>query len=106
MPVTDESGYTFFFYEVEFIPAQRLTNHRPLLDDLKYNERGPYAWIPYSDISKYLSVEIDKNRTYPIDKRFLPVNCTSDWYWWKFLRNLRVAKKTKSIPWQEVTRVP
>ena len=44
------NGFTTFFVKVDFVPAIVLNNHKPSFHAASYNERGPYAWIPFSEI--------------------------------------------------------
>lgn len=98
-PVIDDNGFALFFLKINFVPAQQLTNHTPAVDNKAFKERGPYAWIPLSDIEKYIENDIEKRRVYPIDERFLPASHSTHWYWWKSLRNLRKAKQLNAFPW-------
>lgn len=97
-PLMDE-GFALYFVRVDFVPAVRIANNTELGSDISYSERGPYAWIPFSDIQKYLSNEIDRKKTYPIDPDFLPENTCSRHYWTALLLNLKRAMAENRLPW-------
>ena len=99
-PVIDTNGFALFFAKVDFVPAQQVTNSRPEGNDRAYTERGPYVWIPFSVIAKYLDDEIVRDRKYLVDERFLPETRNTNWFWWVWLRNLRTAIEADALPWQ------
>ncbi len=98
-PVTDGKGFVQYFVEIDFVPAPRVTNHPPNTTNRSYFERGLYAWIPYSEIEKYVQTDIDRERKYPIDKKFLPLGSQTSWLWPTGLRNIRKAVETNTLPW-------
>ena len=64
-----------------------------------YLERETYAWIPYSAIEGYLTEEIDPQRKYTIDPRYLPAGSRTHWLWPVWLGNMRRAVESDAIPW-------
>lgn len=100
-PILANDGFASFFIEIPFVPVQRIENNRTPEDDPFYTERGPYAWIPFSEIEKYLQTEIDNEQNYAIDKRFLPAGNNSDWFWPVCLTSLRNAMKNGALPWHQ-----
>ena len=99
-PVID-NGFALFFAEVPFVPAQLVTNHPLPNDNESYLERGPYAWIPYSELEPYLKSRAEHEERPPIDKRLLPGGGSTSWYWPVWLGSVRRAVETNSIPWDE-----
>jgi len=97
-PVIDDNGFALFFAEVDFVPAPRIANNEPPPGD-DYLERETYAWIPYSTIEGYLTEEIDPERQYPIDPRYLPAGSRTNWLWPVWLGNMRKAVQSDAIPW-------
>ena len=99
-PIHD-GGFTFYFVEVDFVPAVRVANHQKGTKEEDLLERGPYAWIPWTEIKKYLGSDIDRRRTYPIDRRYLPEGRNTHWFWPLWLGNLRRAVETGALPWED-----
>ncbi len=100
-PAIDDIGFASYFIEIPFAPPQRVGNNRPPDNELAYNERGPYAWIPFSAIEKYLQDEIDGNKKYPVDIKFLPAASNTDWFWPVWLASLKNAMALGAVPWQQ-----
>ena len=99
-PVIDDNTFALFFAEVNFVPAQRVTNHEPRQEDRSYFERGPYAWIPFSVIEKYVQDEVTRDQKYPVDREFLPRGSETDWLWPVWLGNIRKAVERNALPWE------
>lgn len=97
-PLIDD-GFVLFFVEINFVPAQRIGNNSELDADFSYYERGPYAWIPFSDIQKHLKERIQKNKTYNVDIDYLPPDCHSRHYWSAWLGNIKAALDRGKLPW-------
>lgn len=100
-PVIDTNGFALFFAEVPFVPAQRVMNHAPGEEKWAYLERGPFAWIPFSEVRKHLEKPLNLSRKDMIDKRFLPAGSHSDWFWNVWIGNMKLAWETGSLPWME-----
>ncbi len=99
-PVCD-GRFALFFAEVDFVPALRVANSEVDSEDRAYVERGPYAWVPYSQIEGYLENEIDPAHRHPIDPRYLPERRYTDWFWPVWLRNIRIALESNALPWEQ-----
>ena len=99
-PVID-NGFALFFAEVPFVPAQLVTNNPLPSDNESYVERGPYAWMPYSELDPYLKGPVEPEEKPPIEERLLPGGRTTSWYWPVWLGSVRRAVETNSIPWDE-----
>jgi 8-oxo-dGTP pyrophosphatase MutT (NUDIX family) len=96
-PVFDGTFYLFFL-EIGFVPALRIQNNLPASDEVTYRERGPYAWIPYSEVARYIETE-DPVQKGSIDWKFLPEGTHSDWFWNVWLQNMRNAHSVGALPW-------
>jgi hypothetical protein len=84
--------------EIEFVPALRIQNNHLFAEEESYRERGPYAWIPYSEIARYIEND-DPDQTGLINRVFLPQTARSDWFWNVWLRNMRKAHRMGALPW-------
>ena len=96
-----DNGFALFFAEVPFVPAQLVTNNPLPNDNESYVERGPYAWIPYSELEPYLKGPVEPGEKPAIEKRLLPRQRTTSWYWPVWLGSVRRAVETNLIPWDE-----
>ena len=72
-PVIDSNGFALYFAGVPFVPAQRVTNNPLPSDDKSYTERGPYAWIPYSELDRYLKGPVEYKKNTLLQRRFFPL---------------------------------
>ena len=97
-PIYDGS-FAFFFIAVDFVPAPRVTHNEVPPGDEDYSERGPYAWVPYSEVAKHIAKEIDRKHAHSIDSRYLPKERSSDWFWPVWLGNIRRAIEAGALPW-------
>ena len=97
-PVMD-GEFASYFVEVDFVPAQRIANNPPPVDDDAYGERSTYAWIPYSAVEGHLKAELDRETKYEIDPLYLPAGSTTNWFWRAWLSNMRKAALAKALPW-------
>lgn len=96
-------SYAFYFVEVEKVPAETIRNHPVRGVKLAYRERGPYAWVPYSEIERYLEAD---PAHYPyrhtIDSSYLPESWwATNWFWPPLLGHLRAAKAANALPWEQ-----
>ena len=99
-PVID-NDFALYFAEIPFVPAPLVTNNPLPSDDESYVERGPYAWIPYSELEPYLKGPIEPEDRYSIEERLLPGERYTSWYWPVWLGSVWKSVKTNSIPWDE-----
>lgn len=97
-PVVDGS-FHMYFLEIDFVPAPSVANNEPADDTVYFRERGPYAWIPFSEIRKHLVSE-EPDPPYSIDKRYLPAGTERDWLWTVWIHNMRLAFQEGAIPWE------
>ena len=99
-PVVDQNRFAMFFVEIAFVPAQRVANHEPPTRDRAYFEKGLYAWIPFSEIEDYVQANVDRDRKYFFDKRFLPFGSQADWLWPVWLGSMQIAVEKHALPWK------
>lgn len=97
-PVMD-GEFGSYFAEVDFVPAQRVMNHVPPVDDDAYGERSTYAWIPYSAVKPHLNQELVRDKSYEIDPKFLPKGSRTTWFWRAWLSNMQKAARANALPW-------
>ena len=102
-PVVD-GDFATYFVEVPFVPAQRIMNH-PIPDESNeaYFERSTFAWVPYSALAGFLDEDLSKNRLvrYMVDPAFLPAGSETQWLWAAWLRSMRKAVATNTLPWKK-----
>ena len=98
-PLIDGS-FHLYFLEIDFVPAPSVANNRPPSDTIYFRERGPYAWIPWSEVRQYLASE-EPAPPFVIDGRYLPASAERDWFWDVWIRNLRLALRENAIPWEK-----
>ena len=98
-PVIDTNGFALFFAEIPFVPVQQVANYQPENMDRAYFERGPFAWIPFSEVKRHLVGDIDGTPKYSIDKHFLPAGSRSEWFWSVWIGNMRMVLETHALPW-------
>ena len=103
-PVIDDDMFALFFAEINFVPAQRVANHQPATKNRSYFERGPYAWIPFSEIERYVQTKVSHDQKHLIDKRFLPLGNGTDWLWPVWLGTLHKAVERNALPWKRGSR--
>ena len=95
-----DGEFAFYFAEVPFVPAPSVMHHPVPEKNDSYQERGAFAWIPYSAIEGYLGEDVDKARKYPVDQAFLPAGSQTQWFWPIWLGNMRTAVTANALPWQ------
>ena len=101
-PAIDHNGFAMYFAEIPFVPAQRVTNNPIPSGDNSYRERGPYAWIPYSEISRHLKGPVSDGK-HPLEVTFLPGKRSTSWLWPIWLGSFSRAIETDSVPWTKVS---
>ena len=99
-PVIDDNTFALFFAKVDFVPAPVVTKHDPSSEDRSYYERGPYAWIPFSQIEPYVQAKVDRSKKHLIAGEYLPNGSVTNWFWPTWLGNVRKAIETDALPWQ------
>jgi 8-oxo-dGTP pyrophosphatase MutT (NUDIX family) len=97
-PVCD-GRFAQFFVRVGDVPAASIAEAAPPSDDPVYDERGPWAWVPYTEIQRLLEMG-DRRRALRIDPRYLPADAHTDRVWPTWLRSLRKAVEQGALPWE------
>lgn len=89
------NGFSTFFLEVRFVPAQRVANNPiPANRSLAMSERAHYAWIPLSDVERALNRD-----ELQVDPLYLPPSTQSTSYWEVWIRNVEAASDAGFPPW-------
>lgn len=101
-PVRD-GVFSCFFLEVDFVPIPRIATRRPPTDEPDFAERGPYAWIPFSQVAPHLDSAADPNAKAIIPAEYLPSKTQTNWFWSIWLQNLRIARANGTFPWERST---
>lgn len=99
-PVMD-GHFANYFVEIDFVPAQRLTNQAVPDSNDAYLERGTFAWIPYAAVEPHVQNDIDFDTKYPIDASWVPPGSETSWFWPIWLSNVRAAIVADSLPWDK-----
>ncbi|MGC1481607.1 MAG: NUDIX domain-containing protein [Chthoniobacterales bacterium] len=95
-PLTD-GPYSFFVIKVDHVPIAEIANHPVPPGSPTYAERGPFAWIPLSQIKRFFD---PATISFPlrIQPDLLPSNSHTDYVWPLWLHNLSVALESGAIP--------
>lgn len=90
-----EHGFTMFFVEIPFVPAQRIQNH-PIKNkfSISMRERVNYAWVP--EIELRYALENGKNE---VNKLYLPRPIRAKYYNQHWFSAMKAAYKQKACPW-------
>lgn len=99
-PVIDQDGFAMYFVEIPFVPAPLVTNHPLPSEDESYIERGPYAWVPYSELNQYLMGPVNYEKRHPIEATLLPGGQSTAWFWPIWLGSVRRVIEMDSLPWR------
>jgi hypothetical protein len=89
--------FTTFFVAVDYVPAIVFINQRPSSLSASYVERGPYAWIPFSEI--WRAIEKRQTDRVNIPEKYLPANRMTGWLFEPFVKSLTEARKANNLPW-------
>ncbi|MDY0313323.1 MAG: NUDIX domain-containing protein [Desulfobacterales bacterium] len=100
-PVYD-GRFAQFFVEVGHVLPEAIAEAVLPSNDFVYNERGPWAWVPYAEIQRLIEMD-DSGDPLRIDARYLPAGAHTDWIWPTFLHSLLVAIEQGALPWETTT---
>ena len=95
-PSNLSNDFTTFFVEVDYVPAIVFNNQKPTSSEASYDERGPFAWIPFSAI--WQAIENKRSGQAQIPKKYLPPNAHTDWLFNDFILGLIEAKRAGAFP--------
>ena len=96
-------GFSMYFVEVPFVPAQRVMNNPTKENDKQMHERGCYAWIPFSVIEPAIAKETPSAEELKVNPLYLPRGSNSDSLWGVWVRNMHDAMKQGAFPWDRDT---
>ncbi|HDI59061.1 MAG TPA: NUDIX domain-containing protein [Desulfobacteraceae bacterium] len=91
--------FTQYFVQVDDVPAEAIAKATASSNDRVYAERGPWAWIPYTEIRRLINSGHSAGLL-RIDARYLPADAHTDWVWPTWLDSLRVAIEQGVLPWE------
>lgn len=91
-----DGPYSFFVVKVDRIPISEIEGRAIPRGEAAFAERGPFAWIPASEIARFFDPE---TVTFPlrISADFLPADRHTDYVWPIWLHNLTVALEANAI---------
>ncbi len=101
-PIKD-GPYSFYLVKVDRVPISEIEKHAIPTDNVAYAERGPFAWIPLSQIQRFFD---PATVTFPlrIQPEFLPPDRHTEHVWPIWLHNLSVALEANALPSVESLR--
>lgn len=92
-------GFSMYFAEVPFVPAQRIANNPIGENEGDMAERGLYAWIPFKELEIILGKAHLAAPDLKINPLYLPRGSRSDSFWGVWVANMREAMKKGAFPW-------
>ena len=96
----DDGLFSCFFLEIDFVPIPLIENHPLPTKEPDFAERGPYAWIPFSQVAVCLDPNFSPNAKGIIPAEYLPSGVRTSWFWSVWLQNLRAARARSPLPWE------
>ncbi len=99
-PPIQDGPYTFYLVKVDYVPASEIANHPLPPDQPAYAERGPFAWIPLSQLQRFFD---PATVTFPltIESHLLPPDRHTDWVWPIWLHQLSSSLEAGALPLPE-----
>jgi 8-oxo-dGTP pyrophosphatase MutT (NUDIX family) len=94
-----DSGFAIFFVEVDFVPVSELLKVAIPSDNPAYVERGPFTWVPYTQIAPLLDRKLPGDARPRLEAGLVPAGAATDWFWPVWINNLRAAKAAGAVPW-------
>ncbi|RYD75036.1 MAG: NUDIX hydrolase [Verrucomicrobiaceae bacterium] len=98
----EDGVFSLFFLEVDHVPAEQIAGGKIPEGDNSYRERGPWAWVPFSEILRHLKTEPHPQAAAILDSRLLPAGVASKHYWPVWLHNMHRALNAGALPWIKV----
>jgi ADP-ribose pyrophosphatase YjhB (NUDIX family) len=95
-PIHD-GPYAFYLVKIDHVPTAEIEKHATPANNAAYSERGPFAWIPLTQIQRFFD---PATVTFPlrIQSEFLPPNRHTDHVWPVWLHNLSTALEANAFP--------
>ncbi len=90
--------YHVYFLQIDRVPAERIMGHRVPGWVESYTERGPYAWIPASEVIRALATGSKKTKDLLINPKYLPTGTKNPHFWDEWIENLRAAQQAGVLP--------
>ena len=89
----------YYLVEIPYFPVQRLNNRLPPKKGKVYYERGPYAWLPLSLLTRHFNTQLTKKgRDYTLDSEWLPQKHVSEWFYPPLIQMLQQANEEGRLP--------
>ncbi len=92
-------NFHMYFLEIDFVPLQRILNEEPPAGNGAYTERGPYAWIPYSELRRHYHGSLFKPAV--LDELYLPKVKKTNYVWPLWLAQMWHMEEQGILPWLE-----
>lgn len=93
-----DGPFAFYFVRVDYVDPAEIATHPVPSNSSYFLERGPYAWVPYSELERFFDPE---TVTFPltINSKYLPGDRNTDWVWPLWLHNLAGIAGRDQLPW-------
>lgn len=95
-PAVEDGPFTFYVLKVDYVPIADIANHPVPADQPAYAERGPFAWIPLTQLQRFFD---PATVTFPlrIEPDLLPSDRHTDWVWPIWLHQLSSALEAGAL---------
>ncbi len=95
-PILD-GPYSFYLVEIDHVPTTEIEKHAIPTDNAAYAERGPFAWIPLTEIQRFFD---PTTVTFPLrlQAELLPPDRHTEHVWPIWLHHLSVALEANRFP--------
>ena len=97
-------GFSMYFVEVPFVPAQRVMNNHIERHRAPMLEFQCYAWIPFSELEPVLSKENPSEEELRVNLLYVAKGCEPHSYWRVWIRTMHDAQKQGAFPWSRGTK--
>ena len=91
--------YTTYFLKIDFKASSEFNAASKTSRLKSYNERGPYSWVPVSELSAAVMRYRKGERNISIPVQYLPSCSGNNYYWNVFLKSLDEAFKQGVVNW-------
>ena len=93
-------GFSLYFVEIPFVPAQRIRNNPSDKSDKSTFERDHYAWIPFSEVKKAINKRNPSIHDLKINSLYLSRGTKTNFFWDVWIQNMRHAAEQGVVPWE------
>ena len=96
--------YYYFFIEVPYVAADTINGYGVKGKAAVYQERGPYAWVPFSAVRAYLDLSYEElaETDMVVPQEYLPEGVLNHHFWSFWILNLKVAKERSGLPFLSI----